>query len=285
MTTDGDETNKSDNNASMSENKIKHWLDAYDRVYKHYEIVGDHYFKRTQILMIAIQIVLITSFGKLVSDITTLSPLSTQKLVLLLSIPVIGLFFAFAWISFINRQCDTLEFCRCYMRYIEKKLLNNVPLAYFRAESVIFYHHCSINFIGGPNNGNSSDSDVGDNSEDKFCLQTKFPYDRKETKILGVVGIEKDMVRFILLIWIACFTAILSMHWNILPCLLPYIFHIFIVISILVFAYWIVLRNLWKKLNLWGKLEEYYRNRKRKLNIYRKENKEINFWDLKKDDF
>jgi len=265
------------------DSEIKHLLDTYEKISKHLEIANDNYFKRTQIIMIAIQIVLITGFGKLVSDINILSP---QKLLLLLSIPVIGLFFAFAWISFIKRQCDTLEFCKCYMRYIEKKLLNcNVPLAYFRAESVIFYHHCSINFIGDPNNGNSSDSDVGDNSEDKFCLQTKFPYDRKETKILGVVGIEKDMVRFILLIWVTCFTAILSMHWNILPCLLPYIFHIFIVISILVFAYWIVLRNLWKKLNLWGKLEEYYRNRKRKLNIYRKENKEINFWDLKKDDF
>jgi len=250
------------------DSEIKHLLDTYDKVYKHFELANDNYFKRTQIIMIAIQIVLFTGFVKLVSDIPSLC---TQKLVLLLSISVIGLFFACAWILYIKRQRNLLEFCRCYMRYIEKKLLNyNVPLAIFNAESVIFHLNSeakctnySINFTDDLNNRNSSDSNVGDNSEDKSCLQTKFPYDRKETKISGLMGIEKDMACFILLIWFACFTAILSIHWNILPCPLRCIF---IAIFIGVFIYWIWLRDLKKK-------------RKKKYE------KEINFWDLKKDSF
>jgi len=337
MATDSDETNKSDNNTSMSENDIKYWLDAYDKIYKDFELASSHYFIRTQIIMFAIQIVLGTGFGKLVSDIS--SPICTQKLVLLLAIPIIGSFFACAWLLFIKRQWNSMEFYRCYMRYIEKKLINcKVPLALFRAESAIFHWEKIIDFIDS--------NEVKSFPEDNHCLQTEFPYFGKRVKSNNLMGTEGIIACFILLIWSACFIAILSMHWNIfiLPCLLPYIF---IAIFILVFAYWIVLRNLWEK------LKECYRNRKRflfsidpkfqsdldnckpskelkdefnnkgikkgiklsdnpsisieekdrkwvitdenkgytvrkrkgKLNIYRKENKEIKFWDLKKDDF
>lgn len=221
------------------DSEIKHLFDVYDRIFKNFELASSYYFLRTQIIMFAIQIILGTGFGKLVSDISF--PICTQKLVLLLAIPIIGFFFACAWLLFIKRQWNSMEFYRCYMRYIEKKLMNcKAPLALFRAESAIFYWEIFIDFIDS--------NEVKSFSKDK--LQTEFPYFGKRAKSNNLMGTEGTIAYFILLIWIACFVSILCIYWkywkslNILPCGIEFVF---ILAFIIVFIYWKFSKGLWEK--------------------------------------
>ena len=129
-------------NGSEKENEIKHWLDVYDQVFRFFQINNDNYFKRTQILMFAIQIGIATAFIKLLDivfrDSQNYSVLTLLNFALFIP-PLLGAVFAFIWIWLIKRQWIGLQFSRCYMKYIEGYFLkNNVPLAIFKLEGTVF---------------------------------------------------------------------------------------------------------------------------------------------------
>jgi hypothetical protein len=184
------------------ENEINHWQYAYDKVFMLYQINIDTYFKRTQILMFAIQGGLIAAFIKLLATGKPNDGYILSEYILyfvLLAVSVLGIVFCFIWLSMIKRQWNTLEHCRCYMRYIEGYLINlGVPLALFRSGAAIFFHHSCVIF------GNDKKCE---NCKSKLC-QKRFPYDSKEAKT-GLMDLEKYIIFIIRLIWAVCFSIFL----------------------------------------------------------------------------
>ncbi len=119
--------------------KSKNYLDVYDRVLGIFKINNDNYFKRTQILMLVIQSALFISFTSTWGD--------DIKWALLGLISFLGILSAYAWFVSITRQGDYLEFCRCYLRNIEYRLVElGIPLEYFKNESKVFYHSDPVHF-------------------------------------------------------------------------------------------------------------------------------------------
>jgi hypothetical protein len=213
------------NGTNNNENRTRHWLDAYDRVFQLFLMNNDNHFRRTQILMLAIQAAIFTGFGKAAWDPQVSKIL--LKLASLGVIPILGLISACIWFALIGRQRTVFEFYRCYLRYIECHLMRlGVPLACFRAESFIFWGKNYVEFDDCENNSGNS------NSKSNFKFQTKFPYNENKHKAkIGMMRLEEILVSFLFSFWSAClltffvytiFGKLLS--WS-LPCfLLPIVF-------------------------------------------------------------
>lgn len=193
---------------SRRENKIRHLLDVYIKVYNHLNQSHAHYFQRTQILMFAIQGGLIAAFIKLLTigklkNNTILSSLDALYFVLL-AISALGIIFCFIWLSMIQRHWDVLEYSRCYLRYIEGQLMKlGVPLAIFRVESAIFFRKRHIFFGNRYEEGRN------------HFFQKKFPYEEnREAKIGLIKESEASVVRIIRLVWAICFSIFLYQILN-----------------------------------------------------------------------
>ena len=201
---------------SEKENEIKHWQYAYEKVCEHLNLIHDHYFKRTQILMFTIQIGLATAFIKLlVTDFTNPNLLlcKLQAYYVFCVISFLGVVFCFIWLLMIKGHWEGLEYCRCYMRYIEGHLMKlGVPLAVFRAESVISYLLNRINF----------DDEERKDKDNHNKYQKVFPYRKKKADI-GLMNLEKWVVRIIRLAWVLCFSIflcqVLKNYNTIFPCI------------------------------------------------------------------
>jgi hypothetical protein len=183
------------------ENKIKHWQYAYDKAFTFHQINIESYFKRTQILMFTIQAGLATAFIKFLSNVfsNTQNSVSTLYLALII-ISSLGIVFCFIWLSMIERQWNTLEHCRCHMRYIESHLINlGVPLALFRSGAAIFFHHSCVIF------GNDKKCE---NCKSKLC-QKRFPYEEDKKSKIGLMDLEKHIVFIFGFIWAVCFSIFL----------------------------------------------------------------------------
>jgi len=211
------------NGTNDNENRIRHWLDAYDHVFKLFLMNNDNHFRRTQILMLAIQAATFTGLGKAAWD-PEVSKIPL-KLASLGVIPMLGLISACIWFAIISRQRTVFEFYRCYLRYIEYHLMRlGVPSACFRAEAFIFWGKNYVKFEDCENNSNNGNS----SSKSNFKFQTKFPYDENKHKAkIGMMRLEEILVSFLFSFWSAClltfsvyaiFGKLLS--WS-LPCFLP----------------------------------------------------------------
>lgn len=193
------------------ENEINHWLDAYDKVFTYHQINIDGYFKRTQILMFAIQAGLVAVFIKLLS---TEKPnngaiLSVCGLYwVLLAISGLGVFSCFIWLIMIRRYWITLEHCRCHMRYIERHLMNlGVPIALFRSEAAVSYRNYWVIFAD--DNDKKCKKNCKDTPcQDKYKCQKRYPYKKEKAKI-GLMNLEKLMLYVIRLAWAICFSIFL----------------------------------------------------------------------------
>jgi len=186
------------------ENEIKHWQYAYDKAFTFHQINIDTYFKRTQILMLAIQGALLATLIKFLTIDESIngSTLYQYKFALLTIISILGIVFCFMWISMIQRQWYTLEHLRCHMRYIERHLMKlDVPLAIFRSESIMSYHQGCVFF------GDDEQCKKRENDRCQSC-QRKYPYGGKKKKI-GLMKLEEQIVYIIRVVWLLCFSIFL----------------------------------------------------------------------------
>jgi hypothetical protein len=169
--------------------KIKNLLDVYDRIFNLFKANNDNYLTRTQILMFAIQGAIFASLGKLVFDSIDTENISLIKLSNFILVAFISFFGFLA--SLVARQWKSLELFRCYMRYIERQLMDlHFPLACFRAETLVLkYNH----FIKFESSNNCPDSEI----------PTIFPYNGRKVKF-GLMSIEKYIAWFLSAFWFSC---------------------------------------------------------------------------------
>ena len=110
-------------------------LDAYRVHLDVWKVLNDNYFKRVQVLMIAIQAALFAAALKVV-DLK--GRFGIQMLVLSI-IAGLGVISSSCWITLHDKQNRYLEFCRRTLRNLEHRLAElGVPLQYFTLESHVF---------------------------------------------------------------------------------------------------------------------------------------------------
>jgi len=200
----------------QKDKKSKVLLDTYDRVFDIFQLNNDNYFKRTQILMFAIQAALFAGFIKLAWDtqietIISSASLNIVKFILFVFIPLFGSISAFTWVELITKQWNVLELYRCYLRYIERNLLElQIPLACFRAESLVFKYKHYIEF-----EGSKKDNDPE--------IPTIFPHNGRKVE-LSLMTIEERTAIFLFAFWMSCIVTLLTYTINVqwikidLPC-------------------------------------------------------------------
>jgi len=110
-------------------------LDAYRVHLDVWKVQNDNYFRRVQVLMMAIQAVLFAATLKVV-DLE--GRFCTQMLVLSI-LAVLGMISSYCWMALNDRQNQYLEFCRRTLRNLEHRLAElGVPLRYFTLEAHVF---------------------------------------------------------------------------------------------------------------------------------------------------
>lgn len=184
-------------------------LAAYERVMKVFEMNNDHYFKRTQILMIVIQSALLLSMGKLLSKISGKYSADMGEIITVLKasphtalvglfigaiLSVLGIVGAYAWVRMITRQHQRMELCRTYLRDLESKMCNrlSIPLDYFRKETQAFHDSRNVHFDG----------------------TNDFPSGEMSGKIEGgAMNIEKRIAYYLIVLWIFMWTVITFAFW------------------------------------------------------------------------
>ncbi len=170
---------------NVEDKKKKDLLAAYDQVQKIFEQNNEHYFKRTQILMMVIQSALFLTFVKFLgSDGTKIGISNAPGGILLIVVSVLGILGSYAWMEMIKRQRQRLEFCRYYMRSIESKLGNlGMSLQYFTNERKVF--HCRKPVHLG-----------------KYWERFPYKNSRHYEKIRGsVMDVEHGIACFLIILW------------------------------------------------------------------------------------
>ncbi len=178
------------------------YLDAYDRVFDTFKLNNEHYFKRTQILMIFIQSILFVALTKIV----LIKP--GEETILQLSLPLAGLLVSFigfcaawVWNTLVIRQHQLLEYCRWYMVWLENRLGDEgVPLAYFKHESLLF-HHCA-----------KTDQKYYKHCDPNSGKVSIFPRYKRKARC-NLMGLESGIARFLIAFWIACVATFIGQAW------------------------------------------------------------------------
>lgn len=107
---------------------------SYDRALDIFKLSNDNYFKRIQILMVALQVGLFYALIKLLHPI----PYSGKGFPLPILVAVLGIVIAVIWQKLMNRQMQYLELQKRYLRNLESKFVKlDVPMDYFSIESAI----------------------------------------------------------------------------------------------------------------------------------------------------
>lgn len=107
---------------------------SYDRILDIFRLHNDNYFKRVQIVMVALQAGL---FIALMNRLTPI-PKSCRELILPIFVAVIGLFVAYIWKVIMNKQMQYMELLKRYLRNLESRFVDlEVPLDYFIIEAAI----------------------------------------------------------------------------------------------------------------------------------------------------
>ncbi len=179
-------------------------LAAYDRVMKVLETNNDHYFKRTQILMIVMQSALLLSMGKFLGKVSAKYSADMGNMLALLKtfphtalvglfigaiLSVLGIIGAYAWIRMITRQHQRMELCRNYLRDLENTMSTklNIPLNFCQKEQIAFYYNRNIHFDG----------------------TNDFPSKGMCNEIEGsVIKVEKHIAKYLMWLWVFIWVAI-----------------------------------------------------------------------------
>ena len=110
-------------------------LDSYRVHLDVWKVHNDNYFRRVQVLMVAVQAALFAAVLKVVD----LKGISWTQIVMLLVLAVLGTISAQNWMSLNEKQNQYMEFCRRTLRNLEHRLAElGVPLRYFTLEAHVF---------------------------------------------------------------------------------------------------------------------------------------------------
>ena len=110
-------------------------LDAYRLHLDVWKVQNDNYFRRVQVLMVAVQAALFAAALKVVD----LKEASWTQLLVLAVLAVLGVISAQNWMALNDKQTQYMEFCRRTLRNLEHRLTElGVPLRYFTLEANVF---------------------------------------------------------------------------------------------------------------------------------------------------
>ena len=186
---------------SDKEKEIGYLLDVYDRVFQFFYINNENYFKRTQILMFALQIGIATAFIKLLDNVFKSHKTETSIYIALVIVSLLGIIFCFIWLTMIQRQRNVLQYSKMYLRFIEDQLMNlGVPLSIYRAESKILYFGNRVFFCNRSEMRNEIERETLCND---YSSPKAFP-DRNERLKVRLMGLEKWVVYIIRFVWVLC---------------------------------------------------------------------------------
>jgi len=119
----------------IAKTEIDGYLTTYDFVLTIWKVQHDNYFKRVQVLMMAIEAGLFATLLKLwLNRITNIEDLAISA-----TISILGVLVSIVWCKYIRKQGTYLEYCRSLLRNVERRLIElRFPLGYFALESYIF---------------------------------------------------------------------------------------------------------------------------------------------------
>jgi hypothetical protein len=122
-------------NGENGENEeIRNLKYSYDRALEIFRLHNDNYFKRVQIIMVALQAGLFFALIKLLHPV----PESWEGFPLPILVTALGIFIAVIWQKLMNRQMQYLELLKRYIRNLEAKSMElGVPIDYFNVEAAI----------------------------------------------------------------------------------------------------------------------------------------------------
>ena len=110
-------------------------LDAYRVHLDLWKVQNDNYFKRVQVMMIAVQGALFAAALKVVDP----KAISWIQLLILAVVGVLGVLSAGHWMALNKKQTQYMEFCRRTLRNLEHRLAElGLPLRYFTTEAHVF---------------------------------------------------------------------------------------------------------------------------------------------------
>ena len=133
----------------MSENQqiLERNFEAYKYILEIFKIYNDNYFKRTQVLMVAIQSVLFVSSIHYLSRFGTKSWSEKYSWLLLAVVALLGIGAAWLWYRANTAQRNYLEFCRFHLRNIEAYFEKfDIPLYFFTSESKAYFDRETVRF-------------------------------------------------------------------------------------------------------------------------------------------
>ena len=236
------------NKSGQTGNDSTNYLQAYAQVWSIYQTNNDNYFKRTQILMFAIQVAIFAVLAKLIGDMddTSIFSLPALKLASLWIIPLFGFLSALAWATLITRQWNVLELYRRYMRYLERVLMadHHFPLAAFTLEKAVFKDRLRIVFGCHGARHNPGDKELAEESFPDRCKKGKMK--------IRMMHIEECIAVFLMSFWFACFGTLLVYRFCKNPRCFWFIL-IFVGSGVGVVICWFVSKKIKAK---WGKSHE-----------------------------
>ena len=112
-------------------------FDAYRFHLDVWKVQNDNYFRRIQVLMLAVQAALFAGTLKVID----LQWSVWIKMLVLAILALLGILSAKKWIALNEKQNQYIEFCRRTLRNMECRLIElGVPLCYFTLEAHVFGH-------------------------------------------------------------------------------------------------------------------------------------------------
>ncbi|NPU82995.1 MAG: hypothetical protein HPY65_00795 [Syntrophaceae bacterium] len=130
------ETSGSNGSRIPLERERSYILEVYRVHLDIWKVQNENYFKRVQLLMLAIQAAL---FAAALEVFINVEGESFDKVLILTSIAGLGMISSAGWITLHDKQNHYLEYCRRTLRNLEHKLSTlGVPLRYFTLEAHVF---------------------------------------------------------------------------------------------------------------------------------------------------
>jgi hypothetical protein len=120
---------------TLRSQESKDILDAYRVHLDVWKVQNDNYFRRVQVMMVAVQAALFAAALKVFDP----KAVSCTQLLILTGLAVLGVISAKHWMALNGRQNQYLEYCRRTLRNLEHRLAElGVPLRYFTLEAHVF---------------------------------------------------------------------------------------------------------------------------------------------------
>jgi hypothetical protein len=189
--------NGENENNSQDHGEIANLKYSYDKALDIFRLHNDNYFKRIQIIMVAIQAGLFFVIIKLLTPI----PVLPKELIFPIIVTFIGIAIAYAWGVLMTRQMQYMMLIKNYIQNLEAKFVDlKLPIDYFNIEASISKKFSKDHF-------RTMTADIDDveklKEDGKHCNFAEFKWskvkcpatDEKAEKIHKVGAVRGNMVK------------------------------------------------------------------------------------------